>query len=67
MPGTLGRLNEVFSKRGLNIAAQYLQTDAELGYVVVEADASAQDSQEILDELRGLDGTIRARLLYQRR
>ena len=67
VPGTLGRLNEVFSRRGLNIAAQYLQTDAELGYVVVEADASAEDSQEILDELRGLDGTIRARLLYQRR
>ena len=36
VPGMLGRLNEVFSARGINIAAQYLQTDGEIGYVVLE-------------------------------
>src|ERR1700732_836947 len=33
VPGILGRVVEVFSRRSLNIAAQYLQTDGEIGYV----------------------------------
>ena len=66
-PGMLGQVNEVFSRRGLNIAAQYLQTDGETGYVVVEADASVEDSGAVLADLRALEGTIRARLLYDRR
>src|SRR3954454_9920879 len=66
VPGTLGRLNEAFARRGLNIAAQYLQTDGEIGYVVLEADRAAPESQAILDEIRAFEGTIRARLLYQR-
>lgn len=65
-PGILRRLNQVFFDRGLNIAAQYLQTDGDVGYVVIEADASTEDSSKILQELRALDGTIRARLIYER-
>ncbi len=62
VPGILGRVNLVFSSRGLNIAGQYLQTDAELGYVVVET-ATDTGCDECLAELRGLEGTIRARLI----
>jgi D-3-phosphoglycerate dehydrogenase len=65
-PGMLGRLNEVFSRRGLNIAAQYLQTDAEVGYVVVDAEGMPEQSRDTLEEIRTLDGAIRARLLYAR-
>ena len=66
VPGILGRLNNVFSSRGVNITAQFLQTDGEIGYVVIEADTPQADDQAILDELRALEGTIRARLLYGR-
>ncbi|GEO14165.1 phosphoglycerate dehydrogenase [Microvirga aerophila] len=65
VPGMLGRLNEVFSRRGLNIAAQYLQTDGELGYVVIESEGSTAQSRQTLKEIRALEGTIRARLLYE--
>ncbi len=65
-PGILRRINEIFSEAGINIAAQFLQTDGELGYVVVEAESDRGDDMAILGRLRGLDGTIRARLLYQR-
>src|SRR4051812_27021461 len=65
-PGMLGRLNEVFSRRKLNIAAQYLQTDGEVGYVVIEAEGFPEQSRDPLDEIRALEGTIRARLLYDR-
>jgi D-3-phosphoglycerate dehydrogenase len=66
VPGMLGRLNEAFARRGLNIAAQYLQTDGEIGYVVLEADGGGPEQEALLDEIRSLDGTIRARLLYRR-
>ncbi len=65
-PGILGRINDIFSSAGVNIAAQYLETDAEIGYVVVEADTDRADATQLLESLRALDGTIRARLLYKR-
>ncbi len=65
-PGILRRVNEIFSEAGANIAAQFLQTDGELGYVVVEAETDREEDMAILARLRALDGTIRARLLYQR-
>jgi D-3-phosphoglycerate dehydrogenase / 2-oxoglutarate reductase len=64
-PGMLRRLNEVFLQRDINIFAQYLETDKEVGYVVLDADLAGQASAEILDEIRALDGTIRARLIYE--
>ena len=62
VPGMLGRVNAVFSGRGLNIVGQYLQTEGDLGYVVVETETDA-GCETVLGELRGLDGTIRARLI----
>lgn len=62
LPGMLGRLNEVFAHRGVNIAAQYYQTDGAVGYVVLDADGTL-DGPAIVDEIRQLPGTIRARML----
>ncbi len=63
VPGLLFRVNDVFGRRSQNIAAEYLQTQGELGYVVVDADATADD-EGVLADLRQIDGTIRARLIY---
>ncbi len=63
-PGMLNRLNTLFSNRGLNIAAEYLQTEGEVGYVVIEADAADDFADEVLAEMRAIEGTIRCRLLY---
>lgn len=62
VPGVLAQINERFSRAGINIAAQYLQTNNEIGYVVIDVDATA--SQVALDELSAVDGTIRCRILY---
>jgi D-3-phosphoglycerate dehydrogenase / 2-oxoglutarate reductase len=67
LPGMLGRLNEVLARHAVNIAAQYYETFSDVGYVVLDADASAADSQRVLAEIRSLEGTIRARLLYEHR
>ena len=65
VPGMLRRLNELFLQRDINIVAQYLETDREVGYVVLDADLAGHDSQELLDGISALDGTIRARLVYE--
>jgi D-3-phosphoglycerate dehydrogenase / 2-oxoglutarate reductase len=67
LPGMLGRLNEVLARHAVNIAAQYYETHADVGYVVLDADASAADSERVLADIRALEGTIRARLLYERK
>jgi D-3-phosphoglycerate dehydrogenase / 2-oxoglutarate reductase len=65
VPGMLRRLNEIFLQRDINIIAQHLETDREVGYVVLDADLTGHVSHELLDDIRALDGTIRARLVYE--
>jgi D-3-phosphoglycerate dehydrogenase len=67
LPGMLGRLNEVLARHAINIAAQYYETNNDVVYVVLDADASAADSERVLAEIRALEGTIRARLVYEHR
>jgi len=62
VPGVLAHVNERLSAAGINIAAQYLGTFEEVGYVVIDVDSAA--SQQALDELCGVEGTIRCRILY---
>ena len=65
VPGMLRRLNEIFLQRDLNIVAQYLETDSAVGYVVLDVDLPGPIGHAILDEIRAVDGTIRARLIYE--
>lgn len=66
LPGELARLNEVFTRRNINITGQYFQTDGEIGYVVLDADGAVRDAPSVLKEIRALPGTVRARMLYSR-
>jgi len=62
VPGVLAHVNERFSAAGINIDAQYLRTNEEVGYVVIDVDSKA--SQVALDSLCAIPGTIRCRILY---
>jgi D-3-phosphoglycerate dehydrogenase len=66
VPGMMMKLNDIFSRRSMNIASQFLQTDGEVGYVVIEADGTREDCEQVLEEIRRLDGTLRARIIYER-
>lgn len=61
-PGVLNQINQIFVGANINITAQYLQTDPKIGYVVI--DVETDDCSELLQQLREIDGTIRARVLY---
>jgi len=61
-PGILKEVNYVFTSKGINIAAEYLQTDPDIGYVIVDTDSQLDSS--ILRNLKAIEGTIRVRMLY---
>jgi D-3-phosphoglycerate dehydrogenase / 2-oxoglutarate reductase len=62
VPGVLSAINRVLSENNINIAAQYLQTNEKIGYVVVDIDAAY--SELALEKLQNVQGTIRSRVLY---
>ncbi|CDS54868.1 D-3-phosphoglycerate dehydrogenase [Polaromonas sp. CG9_12] len=62
VPGVLAEINRVFSDNHINIAAQYLQTNEAIGYVVIDIDAGHSDMA--LAKLANVSGTIRSRVLF---
>ncbi|MFN3165075.1 MAG: phosphoglycerate dehydrogenase [Pseudohongiellaceae bacterium] len=62
VPGVLSEINRIFSDTGINIASQYLQTNTEVGYVVMDVDQ--QYSELALEKLNKVNGTIRCRVLF---
>ncbi len=61
-PGVLKEVNYVFTSKGINIAGEYLQTDAEIGYVIIDTESCLDTT--ILKKLKAIEGTIRVRMLY---
>ncbi|QIM64121.1 phosphoglycerate dehydrogenase [Frederiksenia canicola] len=61
-PGILNKINQVFVDLNVNIAAQFLQTDPQIGYVVI--DVESEHTDEALRRLKEIDGTIKSRVLY---
>ena len=62
VPGIMGAINRVFSDNNVNVAAQFLQTNEAMGYVVIDIDAEYSDMA--LSRLAGIEGTIRCRVLF---
>lgn len=62
IPGVLGQINSRLSKRGLNITGQFLNTNPEIGYVILDVDSKI--SKEAFEILKDIKGTIRARMVY---
>ena len=64
VPGMLSRINELFSAGNINIDAQFLQTDAEVGYVVIDVTADTTQATALKEKLAAIPGTLRTRVLY---
>ena len=64
VPGTLSRINELFSAGNLNIDAQFLQTDSEVGYVVIDVSADEAQANALKAQMATIPGTLRSRVLY---
>jgi D-3-phosphoglycerate dehydrogenase len=62
VPGVLSEINGILSHMNVNILGQYLKTNNQIGYVVLDVDRSTPVS--VLDELKKVKNTIRVRSLY---
>ena len=62
IPGVLTKINQAFAEKGINIAAQYLQTKGDIGYVVI--DVETDDAAEAFEQLTLIEGTLKTRILH---
>jgi D-3-phosphoglycerate dehydrogenase len=61
VPGVLADINDRLRANGINVAAQYLRTDAALGYVVIDVDSDAGTGLQAA--LCAVPQTIRCRVI----
>ncbi|MRG44415.1 phosphoglycerate dehydrogenase [Chitinophaga sp. SYP-B3965] len=62
VPGVLSDINRELSSRHINILGQYLKTNDQIGYVVLDVDSKL--SQEAFALLKEVNHTIKTRMLY---
>jgi D-3-phosphoglycerate dehydrogenase len=62
VPGVLSAINTELSRNNINILAQYLKTNDEIGYVVLDVDKKL--SAHAFELLKEIKDTIKVRLLY---
>jgi len=62
VPGVLSAINTTLSNNKINILGQYLKTNDEIGYVVLDIDKKLSNTAVQL--LKEVKDTIKVRLLY---
>lgn len=62
VPGVLSKMHGMIAELGANISAEYLRTNAEIGYVVLDVDPT--DGEKVLERVKGIPETIRVRKLW---
>ncbi|WP_439645854.1 hypothetical protein [Methylobacillus glycogenes] len=58
----LSAVNSLFARNNINIAAQSMLTKGDIGYMIMDVEASASDAA--IDALQTVEGTLRTRVLY---
>lgn len=62
VPGVLRDINGIISELGANIQAQYLSTDSDIGYLVMDLDKAL--SEKVQERIRALPTSIKTRILF---
>lgn len=62
IPGVLSNINTILSENNINISGQHLQTNDQVGYVVIDVDADC--SGRALEKIKAVEGTVRCRRLF---
>jgi len=62
VPGVLSQMHAMIAKLGANVAAEYLRTNEDIGYVVLDVDPT--EASEVVARVKTIPETIRVRLLW---
>lgn len=61
-PGVLSEINSDLSENGINVVGQFLKTNEDIGYVILDIDNKISD--KAFEILKSIDGTIKTRMVY---
>ncbi|MCG2462481.1 phosphoglycerate dehydrogenase [Flavobacteriaceae bacterium F89] len=62
VPGIMAKINKVLASYEMNVSGQYLSTDNEVGYVIIDLDKKY--NKEVMKALKKIENTIKFRVLY---
>lgn len=62
VPGVMQKVNSMFGKAKINIVSQYLRTQGEIGYLIM--DTNMKTTREMVERMREMPETIKARALF---
>ncbi|TAE42412.1 MAG: phosphoserine phosphatase [Sphingobacteriales bacterium] len=62
VPGIMAQVNKILARHQVNIVAQFLMTNAQIGYVIT--DINAQYDKALLKDLKKIENTLKFRVLY---
>jgi D-3-phosphoglycerate dehydrogenase len=62
VPGIMAKITKVLARHEINIVAQFLMTNAQIGYVITDIDT--QYDKTLIKELRKVENTLKFRVLY---
>ena len=60
--GIMAKINKVLASYEMNVSGQYLSTDNEVGYVIIDLDKKY--NKEVMNALKKIENTIKFRVLY---
>ena len=61
-PGIIAHMNRILAANDINVVGQHLKTNETIGYVIT--DINKKYDNDVIKELKGIEGTIRFRVLY---
>jgi D-3-phosphoglycerate dehydrogenase / 2-oxoglutarate reductase len=62
VPGILAKLNNIFARYNVNITGQYLKTNEQIGYVIMDVELTYING--FVEEIKNMEETIKFRMLY---
>ena len=62
VPGIMAQVNKILAKHQVNIVAQFLMTNMQIGYVIT--DINAEYDKALLKDLKKIENTLKFRVLY---
>lgn len=62
VPGILAQINKTLADNNINVLGQYLKTDENVGYVIT--DVNTEHNDNVIKDLKAINHTIKARVLY---
>ncbi|MFT4693517.1 MAG: D-3-phosphoglycerate dehydrogenase [Francisella sp.] len=63
IPGIMNELNKIIAEKNINVEGQYLRTQENIGYVVIDIQSADDEAKNLVEAFKEVKATIRARYL----